>query len=283
MINEIIHISSNTVLSIISYTIKMSGIVYLIQPLEHQHSNIYKIGYSQQENLKRCTGGYQKGTEFVAISQHPNPIECEKILIDHYTEKYTLHHGKEYFSVDVDRKTLVNEFSNIITNYMYYQDATNAANAKHAEPVEQVDHVKKVENVHNTIMNNSKLSKYSCVACKYFTDDMSNHLKHSKTKKHIDAMILYDKTKYRCRGCDEPFNNTTSRWRHEKKCNMLNTHEIVRENTENKNIMKTQSINELSEYKKIIKSQQTQISNYEKMLAGYLDIFNNLNNSNHLK
>lgn len=91
------------------------GIVYLIQPREYLGTDIYKIGYSKQQGITRCTTGYGKNTRFMCIMSCIYPEKIEKIIKKVFPQKYKRHVGKEYFIGD--EISLMDDFYKLVTNY----------------------------------------------------------------------------------------------------------------------------------------------------------------------
>lgn len=56
------------------------GIIYLIQPAELVDTERYKIGISNNNDLKRCNS-YKKGSRYLCIFECENPLKLEKIII----------------------------------------------------------------------------------------------------------------------------------------------------------------------------------------------------------
>ena len=215
----------------------MTGIVYLIQPTEYLKTNVYKIGYSKQDNIKRCTNGYSKGSNYLCILHHPDPIACETMIIKEFTATYELFHGREYFKVNIDKLDLVRHFSSIV-----YDNIAEITKLNDAEDVIDVDTdvVEAIEadkNAKIANVKNSKMTKtignerYQCKCCYYMTENVYNMTRHSKTDKHIKAAKLSNmdisdqisKIKiYNCRTCDLEFQDCKKRWRHEQKCKKEN-------------------------------------------------------------
>ena len=75
----------------------MKGIVYLVQPAELVGTNRYKIGCSNQGDLRRLTGGYKKGTRYIEIRETPVPFLVEKMVKERFSQTFELIAGAEYF------------------------------------------------------------------------------------------------------------------------------------------------------------------------------------------
>lgn len=93
----------------------MSGIVYLVQPVELIGTNRYKIGCSAKNDLSRCKNGYKNGTRYITIMECTEPFKIESQIKSVFTEKFMLIAGKEYFEGnETEMKT---NFFEIVTNY----------------------------------------------------------------------------------------------------------------------------------------------------------------------
>lgn len=201
----------------------MTGIVYLIQPTEYLKTNVYKIGYSKQDNIKRCTNGYSKGSNYLCVLHHPDPIACETMIIKEFTTTYELFHGREYFKVNIDKLDLVRHFSSIV-----YDNIAEITKLNDAEDVIDVDTdvVEAIEADKNAKIANSSnnVKKYYCSCCKYMTassSHMNKHVSSTKHKNNCDPDNVQKITKikiYGCSICNAEFINRTTKWRHEQKC-----------------------------------------------------------------
>lgn len=90
--------------------------VYLIKPAELRETNIYKIGMSHSNNLKRVNS-YLKGTKHISIQLDcQNPLKLEKLIKDAFTKKFELYAGKEYFKC-LDEQKIKNYFEKLINDY----------------------------------------------------------------------------------------------------------------------------------------------------------------------
>jgi hypothetical protein len=89
--------------------------VYLLQDRASIESNsdIYKIGRTNQDNLKRLSG-YQKGSRFLLLIECDNCINCEKEILSLFKINYLQDKsfGNEYFKGDY--KKMIIDIMNIV-------------------------------------------------------------------------------------------------------------------------------------------------------------------------
>ena len=76
------------------------GIVYLIQPEENLETNIYKVGRSDNQSLRRIKS-YGKKTEIVSIMWVSDSKSIEKIILDKFKSVFPIAKGREYFDIDL--------------------------------------------------------------------------------------------------------------------------------------------------------------------------------------
>ena len=234
------------------------GIVYLLQHEDHVGTNIYKIGYSTQDMLRRLNG-YPGGSILICSISHPNPTKCEQMLISYYNEAYELVKGREYFKVNINESELREEFHSMVDNdidqHTKELSNNNADENINNDDPEQDNYDSEQDNDDNddtddnnesdeendivhknqkkfsiTIANMSdkNFDTYYCACCKFMTKNLTHVTRHANTNKHKTAALTYNKKNdrdviskkrtYECRYCDKIFIETKARWRHEKKC-----------------------------------------------------------------
>jgi hypothetical protein len=107
------------------------GIIYLVQPAELVGTLHYKVGCSNDLDLKRIINGYKKGTRKIIIMEHKTPFEIEKKIISKFKEKFNLIAGNEYF--EGDEKDMKKTFFNIITTEEEEENAEKDEDKKDEE------------------------------------------------------------------------------------------------------------------------------------------------------
>ena len=132
----------------------LKGIVYLIQPGLVNGSKIFKIGYSLKSNLNRIIS-YGKNTIPYIIYECNNPRLLEKKLIYEFNKNYTLTHGNEYFSGDINK--MIDNFSNICNDY-----GANQYNIPILEPV-NIFRPSKIFNYNNNKYNITFYDRSDCL------------------------------------------------------------------------------------------------------------------------
>ncbi len=82
--------------------------VYLIQPGEYINTNVYKVGRSHNRDVEeRIKTGYNKDTKIICLYTTDDPTFLERILINQFKIKFTIHKGREYFEGNIkDMKKL---------------------------------------------------------------------------------------------------------------------------------------------------------------------------------
>ena len=95
--------------------------IYILRECDFVRLNedIYKIGRTSKTNPEDRFQKYRKGTEIIGFFKVNNSIECEKIIINcfsnHDNIKKMNEYGKEYFQGD--RNELLKEILEIVKNY----------------------------------------------------------------------------------------------------------------------------------------------------------------------
>lgn len=114
----------------------MTEYIYLLHPFEFINNDIYKIGKTKQENLKRF-GNYPKGSVLLYQTICINCDITEKEILKLFKNKYKLVKGYEYFKGDYNE--MINDIyqftNNDINNKMNTQMNNNPqitkANSNH--------------------------------------------------------------------------------------------------------------------------------------------------------
>ena len=102
------------------------GIVYLIQPEEYLETNIYKVGRSDNQSLRRIKS-YGKRTEIVSIMCVSDCKSIEKIILDKFKSVFPIVKGREYFDIDLPLGELLKAFVNLVieNNDKYVKQESN--------------------------------------------------------------------------------------------------------------------------------------------------------------
>ena len=90
------------------------GLIYLVQPSEYIGTNVYKIGYSLQENFTRLLS-YGRYTKYICNLNCENPLKLETIIIQDFSQKYRLIRGYEYF--EGSEQKILNNFIELVMKY----------------------------------------------------------------------------------------------------------------------------------------------------------------------
>lgn len=151
-------------------TQNFKGFVYLIQPPEFVSTNVFKIGYSCQENLNRIRQ-YGSNTYIICITTSDNAPLTEKKLIKAFRSKYTIHKGKEYF-VGEDVKLMERFFYSVAKSDAEVEDKLGMNAATNVET-----------NIDVNLEANNK--RFECSCCNYKTNRKDNYDRHMKSKRHI--------------------------------------------------------------------------------------------------
>ena len=210
--------------------------IYLFREREFikTNENIYKIGKTKQENLKRLSN-YPTGTQLLYQSSCNNCDYLERILIEKF-KKYFQHMneiGNEYFRGNVNdmiyviianqmkydnrckiNKDIINDFTNNNDeNYKCYNCNKSLSTHQHLH-----NHLKNnllneiidvLYNVNDYIVDNDK--NYKCYICN----------KQLSTKTNLNKHLLICKgvlNPLECHICHKVFSDSSSKSRHLKKC-----------------------------------------------------------------
>jgi hypothetical protein len=90
------------------------GLIYLVQPSEYIGTNVYKIGYSLQENFTRLLS-YGRNTKYICNLNCENPLKLETIIKQDFSQKYRLIRGYEYF--EGSEQEILNNFIELVMKY----------------------------------------------------------------------------------------------------------------------------------------------------------------------
>ena len=210
--------------------------IYLLQEREFRKSNenVYKIGKTKQEHLKRFN---QYPTNSKLLLQ----IECidcnsiEIILIKMFKNKYIQRTdvGREYF--EGCHKDMINNIYHTILNPVV--DINNASSSDsesesefNSKSVPESCVIPKCEslvipdiNIYKNLNN-----MFNCNCCNYNTDRKSNYNLHLKTSKHLKKLKIGPSlvhhlsitcpSIYDCKSCNKSFSTQSSLSKHHKKC-----------------------------------------------------------------
>lgn len=91
----------------------MTEYIYLLHPFEFIHKDVYKIGKTKQENLKRF-GNYPKGSVLLYQTVCVNCDVTEKEILKLFKIKYNLIKGYEYFQGDYNE--MINDIYQLTNN-----------------------------------------------------------------------------------------------------------------------------------------------------------------------
>ena len=106
------------------------------------------------------------------------------------------------------------------------------------------------------------LKKFNCEFCSITTDNKKDYNNHLLTRKHINKekrhhlatthINISHKEKYWCINCNKNYESRSGLWRHEKKCNTVETKETNQSN---------ETINQLKNQQIQLKNEQTDLKN----------------------
>jgi hypothetical protein len=174
----------------------MCEYIYLIQEREFikTKENIYKIGKTKQENLKRFNS-YPKGSNLLLYSICSNCNKIENELIKLFKEKYILQRdiGNEYFKGN--HYEMMKDINDIIFNYKEDEDENKEE--------------KKIEEIAIIPEKDFTEKKYKCDKCnKSYNklDFYKNHVKNCNISSPIDKLT--------CPKCMKVFYSKDSKNRH---------------------------------------------------------------------
>jgi len=229
----------NIIYSIDCYVIcvNMCEYIYLVQEREFVKSNedIYKIGKSKQENLKRFNS-YPNGSKLLVQCICTNCNKIERKLIQLFREKYELQKdiGNEYF-----KGNYIEMIKDIHENIFNFVDDTEEVFENDFEKVFIREVIKneiigkKEKVVKNNFIKDKVVKKedinivvYNCDYCDYTSNKKANVILHTDIKHYnmtkdnekIDDNIIDDLGLYKCDKCDKSFSRKFNLNRHQKSC-----------------------------------------------------------------
>lgn len=214
------------------------GRVYLLQSPEFLNTNVFKIGHSNSDDLKRCFSyGSKTILYYTRICQNSSFVE--KKLIEGFNKRFKVYKGREYFIGNINE--MINEFQVIYDDLFFDRD--NSRNICHTLYENVDDNMintnkciyteNNVESYKDNIAilkesarleerkieeeNIKQCHKFYCKKCKFFTNNRKDYNRHLNTLKHNEETT--NKIKHNCKNCDEIFKSKSTLWRHIKKCN----------------------------------------------------------------
>ena len=188
----------------------MCEYIYLIQEREFikTKENIYKIGKTKQENLKRFNS-YPNGSNLLLYSICSNCNNIERVIIKLFREKYVLQRdiGNEYFKGN--HYEMMKDINDTIFNY------------KEEENLEEIAIIPEKD---------FKDKKYKCDKCNKGYNKLDFYKNHIK-----DCNVSYPIDKLTCPKCMKSFTHISNKNRHIRngKCepcsinNPLNTNTVT--------------------------------------------------------
>ena len=224
------------------------GTIYLLQPREYIETDVYKIGLSHKNDLKRCLS-YGKDTKFISIHECKNPRVIENIIKDEFNNKFEKCKGHEYFKGNISE--IYKLFNKLVIDYNNKDDCDEASCAYEADVTDNInndninnDNINN-DNINNDNINNDnninlkqikienskKKTKYYCDLCNFRTNLKENYRNHNLTNKHKKK--VYESKEHKCDLC---FYSTSS-YRHFQKHLETQKHKrkVIEEKKEQKN------------------------------------------------
>ena len=128
----------------------MTEYIYLLKTREFikTNENIYKIGKTKQENLKRICN-YEKGSILICQFKCNNCDKLEKELIKLFREKYEIQKdiGNEYF------KGNSYNMMDDIYNYIKKENITVSNEIKEIEDTDEIEKINEIKNIFPSYMD----------------------------------------------------------------------------------------------------------------------------------
>ena len=84
------------------------GLVYLIQPLEYNGTNQYKISCSITNDLEKLKRTHRRGTRFIIVHECDNPHNVKRQIKINFRRRFNLFRGNDYF--EGNYRDIVKEF-----------------------------------------------------------------------------------------------------------------------------------------------------------------------------
>ena len=185
----------------------MIGYIYLLQERAFikTKENIYKLGKTKQENLKRIQN-YPNGTKLIIQLECENCDINEKNLIIIFKQKFMqrIDIGTEYF--EGDKYEMISIIYNVVMDYNKIVETDNKI----------VETDNKILKTNNKIVNSNIL----CHICNFTTKNKNEFEKHVRSKQHIDNLEnkknnIDDNT---CSKCFKSFSTKGNMNVHELRC-----------------------------------------------------------------
>ena len=174
----------------------MCEYIYLIQEREFikTKENIYKIGKTKQENLKRFNS-YPNGSNLLLYSICSNCSNIERVIIKLFREKYILQKdiGNEYFKGN--HYEMMKDINDIIFNYKKEEDEN-----KEEEKLEEIAIIPEKDFTEKI---------YKCDKCNKKYNTLKNYKNHIK-----DCNKSYPIDNLTCPKCMKSFYSKDSKNRH---------------------------------------------------------------------
>ena len=199
----------------------MIGYIYLLQEREFikTKENIYKLGKTKQENLKRIQN-YPNGTKLIIQLECENCDINEKNLIIIFKQKFIqrIDIGTEYF--EGDKYEMISIIYNVVMDYNKIVETDNKIVETDNKIVETDNKIFKTDNkiveTDNKIVNSNIL----CHICNFTTKNKNEFEKHVRSKQHIDNLenIKNNIDDNTCSKCFKSFSTKGNMNVHELRC-----------------------------------------------------------------
>jgi len=206
----------------------MIGYIYLLQERAFikTKENIYKLGKTKQENLKRIQN-YPNGTKLIIQLECENCDINEKNLIIIFKQKFMqrIDIGTEYF--EGDKYEMISIIYNVVMDYNKIVETDNKIVETDNKIVETDNKIvetdnKIVETDNKILKTNNKIvnSNILCHICNFTTKNKNEFEKHVRSKQHIDNLEnkknnIDDNT---CSKCFKSFSTKGNMNVHELRC-----------------------------------------------------------------
>ena len=171
------------------------GTIYLLQPREYIETNVYKIGLSHKNDLKRCLS-YGKDTKFISIHECKNPRVIENIIKDEFNNKFEKCKGHEYFKGNISE--IYKLFNKLVIDYNNKDDCDEASCAYEADNTVNFNNANNINSKQTKIEYSKKKTKYYCNLCNFRTNLKENFRVHNTTK---HTKKFYESKDYKCDLC----------------------------------------------------------------------------------
>jgi hypothetical protein len=219
----------------------MCEYIYLVQEREFVKSNedIYKIGKSKQENLKRFNS-YPNGSKLLIQCICTNCNKIERKLIKLFREKYEIQRdiGNEYFKgnyIEMIKDIHENIFNFVDDTEEIFEDDFEKVVIREViknEIIGKKEKVVKKKIIKKNIIKETIVKKedinivvYNCDYCDYTSNKKANvilhtDIKHRYMKEDEDDIKKNedDNDLYKCDKCDKAFSTKFNLTRHKTTC-----------------------------------------------------------------